>query len=361
MSVRVANDYREALGDRGELRYFAPGEVIFEAGDPGDGFHVVVSGRVGIRAGGRSGEVIRPLATIAPGDFFGEMAILDEGVRSATAVAEVATCTRFLGREPFLALLHEQPDFAFRLIRAFSARLRATNARYLEDLLHHERLATVGRLARATVHDFKNPLAVISLAAEMLAQPGLGPDGLAQASRSILVQVAQMNSLLHELIDYTREGRTPALFGWMDFTAFLRSELDVHAPELASRGVTLRIVGDLPPVRLRGEPRRLSRLLRNLLNNAIEAIDGSCGVIALTVRREPGLVRVELSDSGRGIAPEIAPRLFEPFATFGKAHGTGLGLSICKRIVEDHGGRIEAANGSDGGARFTFTLPVADA
>ena len=65
----------------------------------------------------------------------------------------------------------------------------------------------------------------------------------------------------------------------------------------------------------------------------------------------------ELADSGPGIAPEVAPRLFEAFVTHGKEHGTGLGISICKRILEDHQGWISARNAPGGGAVFSFGLP----
>ena len=67
----------------------------------------------------------------------------------------------------------------------------------------------------------------------------------------------------------------------------------------------------------------------------------------------------EIEDTGPGIAPEIAGQLFQPFATHGKAHGTGLGLSICKKIVEDHGGRIWVRNEPNRGAIFCFALPLA--
>jgi signal transduction histidine kinase len=70
-------------------------------------------------------------------------------------------------------------------------------------------------------------------------------------------------------------------------------------------------------------------------------------------------LRIEVEDTGRGIAPEIARSLFQPFATHGKTRGTGLGLSICKRIVEDHGGSISARSAPGRGATFIFTLPLA--
>jgi signal transduction histidine kinase len=106
------------------------------------------------------------------------------------------------------------------------------------------------------------------------------------------------------------------------------------------------------------DPRRLTHVFHNLIHNACDAMpDG--GTIFLRFEVVEGELRTEIRDTGKGIAPEVAPRLFEAFATYGKASGTGLGLSICKRIVEDHRGRITARNAPEGGALFTITLPLA--
>jgi len=83
------------------------------------------------------------------------------------------------------------------------------------------------------------------------------------------------------------------------------------------------------------------------------------GVIRMRFESNEKEVITRIEDSGKGIAPEIAERLFEPFVTHGKARGTGLGLSICERIVHEHGGSISAANSERGGAVFSFTLPKA--
>lgn len=348
----------KALADLGQLREFPTGATIFSAGDAGDGFYVIESGRVAI-VGDKTSGANRPLAVIEQGDFFGEMAVLDEGVRSASAVAETPTRTRFLRRDEFLRLLQDRPEFALELFCAFSTRLRTLNQRYLEDMLHTERLATVGRLARATVHDFKNPLAVISLATEMIGQPGLSAEAVARAQKSILTQVSHMNSLLHELIDYTRTSKQAPIFGVLDFTTFLHGEIESLRGELQDRRVELVLEPEPPRVRVRGDALRLSRLLRNLAGNARDAIGPAGGTITVRVVANAAEVVTHVDDSGPGIAPEITPRLFEPFATYGKEHGTGLGLSICKRIVEDHGGRIWASAPSSGGASFSFALPLA--
>ena len=119
------------------------------------------------------------------------------------------------------------------------------------------------------------------------------------------------------------------------------------------------LVVDRPPpaVSVRLEAQRLSRVFHNLVNNAVDAMSGG-GRIFLRFQVSDRELSVAVQDTGRGIAPEIASSLFQPFATHGKAHGTGLGLSICKKIVEDHDGRIWAESTPGKGATFSFTLPV---
>ena len=104
-------------------------------------------------------------------------------------------------------------------------------------------------------------------------------------------------------------------------------------------------------------PKRLRQVFYNLIHNATDAMPGG-GRIFLRFQQTNGQVVTEIEDTGPGIASEIADRLFDAFATFGKAHGTGLGLSICKKIVEDHHGQISARNEPNRGAVFSFSLPL---
>jgi two-component system, LuxR family, sensor kinase FixL len=83
------------------------------------------------------------------------------------------------------------------------------------------------------------------------------------------------------------------------------------------------------------------------------------GKILLRFRHNEKEAITEVEDPGPGIAPEVADRLFQPFATHGKVHGTGRGLSICKKVVEDHGGRIGVRHEPGHGAIFSFALPLA--
>lgn len=104
---------------------------------------------------------------------------------------------------------------------------------------------------------------------------------------------------------------------------------------------------------------QLRQVILNLLMNAVDAMPGGGRLAVSAVQRSKEKeVLITISDTGRGIDPEILPHLFEPFIT-GKENGTGLGLSICREIVSNHKGRIHAENRPEGGATFSVWLPVA--
>ena len=345
----------QALQHTAKMRRFPPGETIFRAGDPGDGFYLVESGCVTIFATVGEHES-RPLANIVAGEFFGEMALLDDAPRSATAIADEETRAYFIGREEFLRLLEQRPRLAMNLIREFSHRVRSLNRKYIEEILQAERLAMIGRFARTIVHDFKNPLNVIGLAAEMAGMDIATPDMRTQAQLRITRQCARMTNMLNELLDFTRSSSAQLVLATVNYADYVTALAEEIRAEIAERKMVL-LVEELPSVPVQVEPQRLSRLFYNLVNNAVDEMQPGGVITFRAVVRGRELV-TEVADTGPGIAPEIAARLFEPFATHGKQHGTGLGLSICKKIVEDHGGQIAARSEPGKGATFSFTLPL---
>jgi signal transduction histidine kinase len=345
-----------ALAPQGEARSFQAGEVIFSAGDPGDGLFLVESGAVRISAVVGENEP-RVLATIGAGDFFGEMAVLDDAPRSASATADTKTTVTYLGRERLLQLLEDQPRLALALVREFSLRMRALNQKYLDEIIQAERLAAVGRFAGTIVHDFKNPLTVIGLAAELACQEGV-PTALRQKAKSrIMQQIQRISNMLHELIDFTKPSALRPTLPPSDFSAFMTPLAAEIAAEIAEKNVELILANPAPAIQVRIDPQRLSRLFYNLINNAVDEMRNG-GKVLLHFSVSDTELTIAVQDTGKGIAPEIASTLFQPFATHGKAHGTGLGLSICKKIVEDHQGRIWADSVPGVGATFSFTLPL---
>ena len=354
--VGALNEELRTLGRTGHVRRFHAGETIFSAGDIGDGFYIVESGLVEISAVVGNGES-RVLATIGAGDFFGEMAGLDDAPRSANARAAEATEASFLSNDEYLRLLEQRPKFALSLAREISTRMRALDRKYASEIVQAERLAIVGRFASTIVHDFKNPLQVIGLAAELACSEHTAPAMRHKAQDRIARQIDRMTNMLHELIEFTKPSGQRPLLTPVNFPRFMKPLAEEIRQEISTRGVTLELVNPPPDLEVRIQPQRLSRLFYNLLNNAVDEMpDG--GKIFLRFATEGGELRVEVEDTGRGIAPEITQTLFQPFTTHGKTHGTGLGLTICKKIVEDHRGRIWAKSEAGKGATFCFTLPV---
>jgi signal transduction histidine kinase len=334
---------------------FSAGQEIFKESDPGDGVYVVKEGLVEISV--LVGQSVRhAFSRVEPGDFFGEMAVIEDKPRSANAVATKETAVYFLPRAEMLKLIERSPVLALALLREISHRLREFDRQYLREVLQAERLAVIGRFARSIVHDLKNPLNVIGLTAEMAAMERATPETRRQAEAGIRKQVERISDMIGEILDFTQGAQPDLVLAPIDYSLFVQQLLEELRPEVALKSITLELDNPAPPVGLLLNPKRLRRVFHNLIHNATDAMpDG--GKIILRFQSNQTEVVTEIEDAGPGIAPEIAGQLFEPFATHGKAHGTGLGLTISKRIIEDHRGWIAARSEPGRGAIFSFGLP----
>jgi signal transduction histidine kinase len=292
----------------------------------------------------------------SPGDVFGEMAVIDSKPRSACAVAKVDTEVYFIPRPEMLVLVERSPALALAVLREVSDRLRDFNQQYLRETLQAERLTVVGRFARSIVHDLKNPLNTIGLAAEMAGMDRATPQMRQKAAETIRGQVDRISEMISEILDFTQGAHPDFVLTPEDYGLFVNQVVAELAPEAALKDVTLELASPPPTAEVVMHPKRLRRVFYNLVHNATEAMPEG-GKIILRFQTADNEVVTEIEDGGPGIAPEIAGQLFEAFATYGKAHGTGLGLSICKRIIEDHKGWIAARNQPGRGAVFSFGLP----
>jgi signal transduction histidine kinase len=351
LSVKDLNKLRIVAREQ----LFAAGKEIFKEGDPGDGVYLVKDGLVEISVlGGQTGRYI--FTEAGPGELLGEMAVIEDQPRSATAVARKETILYFLPRAEILQLVEQCPGLALAFLREISHRLRGFNRQYLREVLQADRLAVVGRFARSIVHDLKNPLNIIGLTAEMAALSQAGSEPREKALGTIRQQVDRINELVGEILDFTQGASPDLVLSTVEFADFVRDILEEIRPEAAIRAATIELENPPPAVALPLNPKRLRRLFFNLVNNATDAMPRG-GKILLRFRSSPEAVVTELEDTGPGIAPEIAGQLFEAFVTYGKANGTGLGLSICKKIIEDHRGWITARTEPGRGAIFEFGLP----
>lgn len=223
-----------------------------------------------------------------------------------------------------------------------------------ESLVRREKLALVGQLASSVGHEIRNPLGVMANAIYYLEaiMPDAQPE-VREYLRIIKNQVDVSAKIVNDLLDLSRS------------SAPRRERVGVQAlvgPRLqkyAYNGTAVEadIPADLPLVDV--DPVHAGQVIDNLLLNASQAIDGR-GVIRVKARQAESFVIVEVSDSGPGVAPENASRIFEPLFTT-KARGIGLGLALSKTLAQANGGDLTLVSGVGESARFAFTVPVSGA
>jgi signal transduction histidine kinase/streptogramin lyase len=232
------------------------------------------------------------------------------------------------------------------------------------DLIRTNRVSSMGELTVSLAHEVNQPIAAAIMDANTCLrwlardQPDLD-EARAAASRSVksATRAAEIikrvrllfnkGALQRELVDLNEVIREMVLLLHSEvtqFAVFVRTELNA----------------DLPPVM--GDRVQLQQVLMNLMINSIDAMKDVDGTRELTIQsqwRENGQVLISVSDTGVGLPPQQADKIFNAFFTT-KTHGTGMGLRISRSIIESNGGRLWAADNSPLGARFCFTLPTSD-
>jgi signal transduction histidine kinase len=334
---------------------FRKGQVIFSEGEPSDGLYIIDRGSVEI-SGLIGPRERRVFALFGPGDYFGEIAVIDSKPRSATATAKEETVVCCVSRDKVWRMFARSPGLLLTMMHGFSHRLREFDRRYLQEIFQHERLALLGRFAQSIVHDFNSPLTNIGFAADLIFNRAASHKDRATANAIIRRQVERMTGMIGEILDFTRSSHSRVVLAMTDFPQFIDEMVAELEPEAARKSVAIELKTSPPRIRIPLDFNRLPHVFSNLVRNAIDVMPrGGRIMFSFTLGKRDVIINVE--DTGPGISRDAMPHLFDPFFTHGKSHGTGLGLSICKRIVENHKGSISASNRRGGGAVFTFSLP----
>jgi signal transduction histidine kinase len=227
-----------------------------------------------------------------------------------------------------------------------------------DQLIRSEKLASVGRLSAGIAHEIGNPLAAILGFVELLQAGGLPEAEEREFLRRVKNEVERIHRIIRELLDYSRaEPAAPAAVETVDLAQVVEEAVKLVAPQKDLRGITIERRFSDQPSTVRGSEGDLIQLVLNLLLNAADAVNGD-GSILIELEHTDDELRLAISDSGSGIAPDMLDKLFEPFVTSkppGK--GTGLGLAVSQAIVLRMGGSIRAQNRSVGGACFEVRLP----
>ncbi len=247
----------------------------------------------------------------------------------------------------------ETGDELGRLAATFNNMCESIKSARLE-LITRERIATVGRLAASIVHDLRNPLAAIYGGAEMLVDSDLSGDQQKRLAGNIYRSSRQIQELLQELLEVSRASAKPAES--CRLADIVNAAVDSLGPMALSQNVSLNLQID-SSAEVLADHDRLVRVFLNIMNNSLDAMpDG--GVLKITDTRDAGSIVVHVEDTGAGIDQELWPKLFQPFASFGKKNGLGLGLALSRHTVSEHNGELWADRDTVRGARFHIRLPL---
>ncbi|UYV13061.1 MAG: ATP-binding protein [Phycisphaera sp.] len=243
-------------------------------------------------------------------------------------------------------------------LRAEVSRLKGELNEANVRLERSRRLAALGEMAAGIAHEVRNPLAAIALHAEML-RDDLGVTEEAQTAGKILRAARELDGVVGDVLRFARE-LAPAV-GIVDAAEPARRAVSTCQMMAEAAGVGLGL-GEVPAFEdIEVDAGLVAQALANLIRNAVEAIvdggSGGSGRVWLSVEVCDGVVSYEVRDNGPGLPEGVVERMFNPFYTT-RQTGCGLGLAMVQRIVDAHGGRVDAASMDAGGARFVLALPT---
>jgi len=226
-----------------------------------------------------------------------------------------------------------------------------------ERLVQTERVAAWRELARRLAHELKNPLFPLQITVENMQRAREGypeqfDEVFREGSQTLLAELANLKQIIGRFSDFAKMP-APEMQA-VDFNALVRETMKLFEPQFANAHVAARTQLDPRLGSVSADPEQMTRALRNLILNAIDAMPGGGTLTVRTIALGPG-VRLEVSDTGQGLTPEECDRLFTPYYTT-KTHGTGLGLAIVQSVVSDHKGKISVDSKPGQGTTFRIEL-----
>jgi two-component system sensor kinase FixL len=231
------------------------------------------------------------------------------------------------------------------------------------ELLHVSRLSTMGQMASTMAHELNQPLTAVTSYLQalrrLIAAPGTDAARVEDVIDKAVAQAARAGQVIRRLREFVAKGETERRLE--DVNEMVEEAVTLALVGARQQGVavTMQLGRDIAPALV--DKVQIQQVILNLVRNAVEAMEESDRrELLVSTRTPPGGhgTEIRIADTGPGLSPAIAARLFQPFQTT-KRTGMGLGLSICREIIEAHHGRIAAAPNAPRGTVFTVALPEA--
>jgi len=325
--------------------------LVFKEGSFGDTLYLIKLGEVRIVKKVTEDETI---VVLKRGNFFGEMALIENKPRSAGVITTEKSILYLLTKAEFKYLLSENPSIAFSMMQTLSERIREADYSFIEKLRRTERLSTIGRTASTIIHDMKNPIAIVKMFLEYLENPDLQDEKRTEYVNIINGEVDRLLDMVSSLLEYSK-GKKKIKKVETSLTKLIIQVTSLLQMELKGTGIEFKT-----DFKYKGnvwiDPIRMRRVFFNLTDNARHAMSKG-GKLTVRTEEKGDKVRVDFIDTGIGMKKEVLGKIFEPFFT-SKKSGTGLGLAITQQIVKEHGGSIKMRSKEGKGTTASIYLPL---
>ena len=230
-----------------------------------------------------------------------------------------------------------------------------------QELLHSERLASIGRLAAGVAHEIGNPITGIACLAQNLKYDSDSP-AIHDAAKDILEQTQRVTRIVQSLVTFAHSGTHGKTVQHEVVNCYLCADDAVHLLSLEQKQLTESVKNNISDKhKIDGDSQRILQVFINLIKNAMDA-GGEATQIILDSRETENTIEISISDNGPGIPAQVQEKIFEPFFTTKEpGEGTGLGLAMVYSIIEEHQGHIEITSPlypeHGNGCRFTLQFP----
>jgi signal transduction histidine kinase len=227
------------------------------------------------------------------------------------------------------------------------------------QLQQAEKSAVIGRLGSAIAHEIRNPLNYINLTLDHL-RAKLAPETTAKREiferliTQLKTEVDRINRQISDFLNYSRPSKLNLQA--TDIKEVVEDSLHIIEAEACEQNITVNLTADENLSLVFADGEQLHSVFNNLFINAMQALENRGGSLNIVISPAEYTIRIEISDTGRGISEEDLSKIFEPYFST-KETGTGLGLAIVKKIIDDHKGNIEVESKLNEGTKFTIELP----
>jgi signal transduction histidine kinase len=361
----------EEMISAGKVREYPPDSVLCHEGAIESTFYIILDGEVQVTKFINDAEA-RFLKYLEPGDFFGEMALIQNSPRSATVITKVPTTVLEINKEAFTDLFKRSTSVSLALAREVSRRLRENNEMAIEDLRMkakeladaYQQLAELDYARRefltTIAHELRTPLTAANGFLQVIRMGKLQEGSLNTALDTVTRNIQDIITLTNDILFLQEMDLILPEFQMTDVGGLVAHAVEQERTRAERNGVgfIINIAPNVPAIS--ADPKSLERAIIAILDNAIK-FSPEGGDVIIDVGHADSHVWVTVTDHGVGIPHEMMPRIFERFFHMDQIgvhmfRGLGLGLSIARQVIEQHGGMIDVKSTLGKGSTFTIWL-----